>query len=422
MPNHVRRVTVDTSRGSFAALAAKPASGISERQPALLVPGYTGSKEDFLSVLESLAAAGRFVVAIDMRGQYHSPAAESASGYGIDQLASDLAAVATVIAGDSGRVHLLGHSFGGLVAREAALGAPNAFLSLALLGSGPYAIGGDRAQALRDLLGYLRPADGDTEQMRTMITQLWDTRLRPQAEAEGTPQEVIGFLADRTALTCPLGLAVMAGQLLGCPDRTAELAALGQLPKLVSYGENDDAWPPDVQDLMAKRLGAERVCIPGAAHSPAVEAPETTAAMLTTFWNQAELSGSALTISCRGGSRHRVGGDLVCRQPVPRLSLRRGGASLRALRAEVTPAAPVTGIGREYLVTAPRLGIGLEPRVRRLALGGDILGPPQLPPKRLWRVVPAHDLAGRQVMQFHRGARPAQHPARRDRVQRERQR
>jgi len=30
------------------------------------------------------------------------------------------------------------------------------------------------------------------------------------------------------------------------------------------------------------------VCIPGAAHSPAVEAPETTAAMLTAFWNHAE--------------------------------------------------------------------------------------------------------------------------------------
>ena len=80
----------------------------------------------------------------------------------------------------------------------------------------------------------------------------------------------------------------MARHLLSCADLTADLAAVATLPKLVSYGENDDAWPPDVQDLMAKRLGAERVCIPGAAHSPAVEAPETTAAMLTAFWNQAE--------------------------------------------------------------------------------------------------------------------------------------
>jgi pimeloyl-ACP methyl ester carboxylesterase len=54
------------------------------------------------------------------------------------------------------------------------------------------------------------------------------------------------------------------------------------------YGENDDAWPPEVQDRMGRRLRAQRVCIPGAAHSPAIEAPETTASTLTSFWNTAE--------------------------------------------------------------------------------------------------------------------------------------
>jgi hypothetical protein len=39
---------------------------------------------------------------------------------------------------------------------------------------------------------------------------------------------------------------------------------------------------------MAMRLGAQRVCIPGATHSPAVEAPETTASALNAFWNAAE--------------------------------------------------------------------------------------------------------------------------------------
>ena len=287
MSHQVRPVLIETPRGAFAALTAA-ASGISERQPALLVPGYTGSKEDFLAILESLAAAGRPVVAIDMRGQYQSGPAASKSGYELDQLADDLVAVAAAIAGDAGRVHLLGHSFGGLIARQATLAAPSAFLSLTLLGSGPGTIGGVRAQTLRDLLDFLEPAGSDIELLRTMIAQVWHGQLKPQAEAEGTPGEIIDFLAERALLSCPLGLAEMARHLLNCPDRTAELAALEHLPKLVSYGENDDAWPPDIQDMMAKRLGAERVCIPGAAHSPAVEAPETTAAMLTAFWNQAE--------------------------------------------------------------------------------------------------------------------------------------
>ena len=57
---------------------------------------------------------------------------------------------------------------------------------------------------------------------------------------------------------------------------------------MVLYGENDDAWEPAAQEDMAARLGAQRVCIPAAAHSPAVEAPETTASTLTCFWNSVE--------------------------------------------------------------------------------------------------------------------------------------
>lgn len=288
IPSQVSPRIVATSRGPFATLSAQPASGVSERQPALLVPGYTGSKEDFLAILESLSAAGRSVTAIDMRGQYQSGPAASRTGYEIDELAADLIAVATAIARDAERVHLLGHSFGGLIARQAILAKPSVFGSVTLLGSGPGTIGGMRAETLRDLLDFLAPAGTDIELLGPMIGQVWHGQLRPQAEADGTPGEIIDFLAERALLSCPLGLAEMARHLLNCPDRTAELAALEQLPKLVSYGENDDAWPPEVQDVMAKQLGAERICIPGAAHSPAVEAPETTAAMLTTFWNRAE--------------------------------------------------------------------------------------------------------------------------------------
>lgn len=283
-------MAIETARGSFAALVATPARGVTERVPALLVPGYTGSKEDFLAVLESLAMAGRAVTAIDMRGQYESSPSATAVGYGLAQLAEDLIAVADAVADESGRVHMLGHSFGGLVARQAAITAPGRFGSLTLLGSGPGTIGGQRATVLRETLEYLRPAGSDTAALRSMISALWEQRLRPDAEAAGTPPEIIDFLRNRMWRTCPLGLVEMASQLLDCPDLTGQLAAVPGLPILVSYGENDDAWPPQVQDLMARRLRAERICLPGAAHSPAVEAPETTAAMLTAFWNQSEVA------------------------------------------------------------------------------------------------------------------------------------
>jgi pimeloyl-ACP methyl ester carboxylesterase len=285
----VRATHLRTARGSFATLRADPAGGIGERHPALLVPGYTGSKEDYLSILEPLAAAGRTVTAIDLRGQYESGPAPGRAGYALDQLAADVLAVAAMLADDTGRVHVVGHSFGGLVARQAALVSPKAVRSLTLLCSGPGTIGGARAQALRDLLDVLAPAGDDVNQLAPLIAQLWQTQLLPQARVEGTPAHIIDFLERRTLRSCPLGLVVLAGHLLDCPDRSSELADQATtFPILVSYGENDDAWLPDVQDLMAKRLGAERICIPQAAHSPAVEAPETTAAMLTSFWNHAE--------------------------------------------------------------------------------------------------------------------------------------
>ena len=53
--------------------------------PRCCVPGYTGSKEDFLPVLEPLAAAGRLVVAMDLRGQYQSPPPPTGTGYAPDR-------------------------------------------------------------------------------------------------------------------------------------------------------------------------------------------------------------------------------------------------------------------------------------------------------------------------------------------------
>jgi len=60
---------VPCARGTFAVLEAFPEAGACELGTALLVPGYTGSKEDFLSILGELADGGRRVLAVDQRGQ-----------------------------------------------------------------------------------------------------------------------------------------------------------------------------------------------------------------------------------------------------------------------------------------------------------------------------------------------------------------
>jgi pimeloyl-ACP methyl ester carboxylesterase len=294
LPERVRSGWLTTARGRFAMLEALPARGVAHRSPALLIHGYTGSKENFLPVLEPLAAAGRIVIAVDLRGQYQSPPAPDRTGYAPAALAADVLAMAAAVTRDGRGVHLVGHSLGGLVARDAVLANSAGFLSLTLLGSGPGVIGGGRAADLRNVLSLLDPTDGavpdDMPQLSELVRRAWHDQHEPQARAEGTDDHIIAFLRERTLRTCPVSLIVLARYLLSCPDRTSELADVvaAGLPTIVVYGENDDAWAPAEQDLMARRLGAERSCIPGAAHSPAIEAPVTTASTLTEFWNAAE--------------------------------------------------------------------------------------------------------------------------------------
>jgi pimeloyl-ACP methyl ester carboxylesterase len=294
LPEGVRRTTAGSARGTFAVLEALPVSGLPELGTALLVPGYTGSKEDFITILGELAAGGRRVLAVDMRGQYQTPGPDDLDAYRLENLGLDIAALAAA----TETRHLVGHSFGGLVARAAILSsAAYTPTSLTLLSSGPAAVPGERAKALRyflDVAGATPPG----AELQDKVTELWQTRMRPQAEAAGAPAHIVDFLTDRMLGNNPAGLVTMAADLLDAEDRTAELAPR-KIPTFVLYGEDDDAWPAEVQEEMAAALRAARSCIPGAAHSPAVEAPATTAAALTDFWDAAEGAGHPAATTVR---------------------------------------------------------------------------------------------------------------------------
>lgn len=248
-----------------------------ERWPALLVPGLTGSKEDFIAILQTLAQSGRRVVAVDLRGQYETPGPDDPAAYSFAALGADVDLLAQTLSGDE-PMHLVGHSFGGLVAREAVIDGRTKFASFTLMSSGPSGIVGERARSGKTIMKEL-PTLG--------LEQLWSTRFEPEALANGVPDEIIAFLHKRLLANSPTALSRMAEQVLGAPDRIDELRQI-EVPTLVLYGERDDGWPAELQSEMAARLEAECVVLPGAAHSPAVEAPETTATALVRFWNAAE--------------------------------------------------------------------------------------------------------------------------------------
>jgi pimeloyl-ACP methyl ester carboxylesterase len=267
-----------TFSGESGPLTALDTGGAGERGTVLMVAGYTGSKEDFAPLLRPLCAAGLRVVALDQRGQFESPGPDDPARYTVAELAADLVAVARQLrAEDVGRLHLVGHSFGGLVGRAAVLADPSAFDSLTLLGSGPARLVGPRVELL-DHLSPLLDAGG-VPLVQETLEQLAMTDPR----AQEVPAATRDFLNRRFLANNAAGLRGMADAMTSEPDRVAELAATG-IPVLVAHGIADDAWTPAAQEDMARRLGARHEVIPGSIHSPAIENPSRTLAVLQDFW------------------------------------------------------------------------------------------------------------------------------------------
>jgi len=252
-------------------------STVASRPVALLVPGYTGSKEDFLPLLRPLADAGFRAVAIDQRGQYESGWAGDPAGYTIEALAGEVCELAAELAPDGAALHLLGHSFGGLVSRAAVLAKADLFDSFTLMGSGPAELAG-RRRAMLDA--------GESVLAQHGMAGLW-RQLEAGAQADPkyrqSPPALLAFLRARFMANDPVGLRVMGETLQTVQDRTANLAA-ARLPMLVLHGESDDAWLPALQADMARRLGARHTVIGGSSHSPAVENPPQTVRALLDFW------------------------------------------------------------------------------------------------------------------------------------------
>lgn len=279
LPAGTERRAVDVPGGPLAVL-----EHAGDGTPVVLVPGFTGSKEDFRLVLQPLAAAGRRTVAIDQRGQYESPGPDDVASYAVEALAADLLALLDALG--AGPVHLVGHSFGGLVSRSAVLKRSEAVRSLTLMCSGPEALTGPRVELLPLMAPVLEQGG-----MPALVDAVEALGADDPRNLALTP-EVREFLRVRMLASSPAGLLGMAAGLTGEPDRVAELRATG-VPTLVLHGAADDAWSPAVQAEMAERLGARYVAIADALHSPAVENPAPTAAAMNAFF--ADVEAGAVT-------------------------------------------------------------------------------------------------------------------------------
>ncbi|GGT51258.1 MULTISPECIES: alpha/beta fold hydrolase [Streptomyces] len=271
-PDHARSVRLCTERGIFAALDVEPAGHALSRATALFVPGFMGSKEDFLPMLPALSDAGVRVVAVDCRGQFETGQASPDPSFSRADLASDLVAVARCV--DAGPVHLLGHSYGGLVSRAAVLatqGDPALWASLTLMNFGPAGVSSWQQERLNLLLSVI---DSMT------LADIWPFVRSGDALV---PEDVESFLERRWLSNSPSQLAAVAEHMLEETDTTSELARLS-VPLSVISGTPDETWAPDGVERMARELGARFVRIEGGGHSPNVHMPAETVSALLDFW------------------------------------------------------------------------------------------------------------------------------------------
>lgn len=255
--------------------------------PVLLIPGMTGSKEDYFELLGPLRELGWTAAAADLPGMADStgPAGVdpgSVDRYDLELFAQDVVGMIRDLGGGA-PVHLVGHSVGGLIARAAALREPGLAATLTLYASGPGRVGQQAAASAELLIATLQ--QHTPERVYELKVALETAQGQPQP-----PPATADFLRRRWSTTTAGHFLALARIALSEIDRSDELVRLRDesgVPILVLYGSDDHTWPQEQFERYAAAAATRTVVLDGAGHSPAVEQPDRMAAALDAFWRRA---------------------------------------------------------------------------------------------------------------------------------------
>lgn len=259
LPDGVARVEYAAPSGTLAGLAA----GDPAAPRVILVPGVTGSKEDFVLVLPLLAASGFRAESYDLAGQFESASAgperlsPPRAHYDHALFVDDLLAV---IGAGGAPVHLVGYSFAGTVAAMVAVDRPESVASLTLISTPPLS-----GQSFRGVK-VLGPISGVAPGRVGAALMIWGVRNN----LNGAPSHRVEFVRQRFALTRRDSVADIIGLMKRTPDLDAALAAIG-IPMLVVAGEHD-LWSVELHRAFAQRIGAD-LLETGGGHSPSEDSP-----------------------------------------------------------------------------------------------------------------------------------------------------
>lgn len=259
LPDGAVRGSFDAPSGTLAILSM----GTPGNPRVLLIPGATGSKEDFVLMLPELAAAGYYVLSCDIAGQYESAAAgpenlvPPRAHYDYDLFTDDLIAM---LDAEEGAAHVVGYSFAAIVAQLAFSRRPEKFRSLTLLSCPP-----EPGQAFRGVQRIGRFSGWASPRVGAAL-MIWGIRIN----VVHVPPNRIRFVRYRFRFTRRTSVRDIFGLMQHAPDLRAALAA-ASLPKFVAVGEHD-LWPLVLHRRFAQAIGA-RIAVYRGGHSPSETSP-----------------------------------------------------------------------------------------------------------------------------------------------------
>jgi pimeloyl-ACP methyl ester carboxylesterase len=247
--------------------------------PLVLLHGFTGSRVDFVDVIDELANDRR-VVAWDHRGHAGSTNTGDRTSYTFDQLVADMEAVVDELGLQ--RFDLLGHSMGGVVSQRYVLAHPDRVRSLILMDtlSTPDVIPPDVMRWMIDN-AQQKGMDALTEEM-----------LAFEAAQDRVPPESRQAVLDRVRYKLTnMDLEAFVGlgeELTSFPPMLERLHIEIHCPTTVIVGENDAGLRSAATEMVHAIDGAVEVVIEGAAHCPQEEKPEAWLAAVRAHLARAE--------------------------------------------------------------------------------------------------------------------------------------
>ena len=226
---------------------------------------YCTTHENWRGQVDPLVAAGHPVVLWDLRGHGDSPAPEGGEPWSIENVVTDLYAVAEATTPDAPFV-AAGLSFGGLASLPFMKRHPERITALALVGSGPgfknaEAAAGWAAQVERTANFLETRGFADFVNGRAGTTCIGNRPELPAAQAAAKPiieQSVEGIARFGREISGP------------APSVIDELADMN-VPAVVLVGEHDKAFLRAGEVMAAKLPQAHHVAVPDAGHIVNIE-------------------------------------------------------------------------------------------------------------------------------------------------------